>query len=276
MRKLILALILWPSLALAEGLPKPASTTVNDWAEVISPAVEDQLATTLADARRETGVHVVVVTMNDQADFGGAGQSLETYATNLFNAWGIGERTRNDGVLILVTPGRRAMRIELGTGFGSHWDETAKGIIDDTFLPAFAEGQIESGIRRGTDQVLDRIARPFVKDEKPSFGLGFFEIGFIAFVAAFIFGRSPWRWIGDRMTNFRACPSCGRRGLRRDHETEFEATADQPGQGATTTLCRYCAYRDRRDFVIPIPSSGSSSSGFGGGSSSGGGASGRW
>lgn len=275
MRRLILALVLWPSLLLAEGLPKPASDKVNDWASVLSPAVEAQLATSLAAARKETGVHVVVATMKDHADYGGAGQSLEAYATNLFNAWGIGDRTRNDGVLILVTPGQRAMRIELGTGFGSHWDETAKGIIDDTFLPAFAEGQIETGIRRGTDQVLARIARPFAKGEKPHSAFPM-ELLLFAGIAALVVVANSQRWIGDRFTGFRACPNCGRRGLHRGHETEKEASADRAGTGITTTLCRHCDYRDQRDFVIPIRSSGSSSSGFGGGRSSGGGASGRW
>jgi uncharacterized protein len=256
-------------------LPDPVSDKVNDWAEVLSRQDEARLTASLASARAETEVHVVVVTVPDHADFGGAGESLETYVTRLFNAWGIGDRGRNDGIMVLVTPARRAIRIELGRGYGTHWEETAKGIIDDTFLPAFAEGEIAGGIQRGSDQVLNRIARPFAKGDGP--GTGFpFEIGFIALVAAIIFGRRGWRWAGDQMTRLRACPNCGRRGLHREHVTDADATTTTQGQGTTLTQCRFCDHQDRRFFVIPATDSkGSSGSGFGGGRSSGGDASGR-
>lgn len=285
MRNLILALILWPSLALAEGLPKPTSDKVNDWAEVISPGVEAQLATTLADARRETGVHVVVVTMKDHANFGGAGQSIETYATNLFNAWGIGDRNRNDGVLILVTPGRRAMRIELGRGFGIDWDDTAKGIIDDTFLPAFAEGQIETGIRRGTDQVLTRIARPFAKGDGPGSVFDMVEpylgyAGLCLLGVLFWFFSKALPWFGQpRLT---PCPHCLRTGVSEVKVTSVAATEEHEGQGLTMIQCKFCDFAERTPFVIPASADRDSSSGrsgsgnFGGGRSSGGGASGRW
>lgn len=274
MRRILLALILLPVLAFAGPVPKPTSDTVNDWAGVISADDEKALSANLAQARRETGVHVVVVTMNDHADQGGAGESLESYATRLFNDWGVGDAKRHDGVMVLVTPGQRAMRIELGRGFGTEWDGTAKAIIDDTFLPAFKKGEIESGILRGTDEVLERIARRFAKGEKPSERLPLEAWLLVGFAVLFGVGSG----IGKLWASFQPCPQCGKRDLTHYTTTNIAPSVDSQGQGTRVTRCQHCGYMDRQFVVIPAirADRNSGGGGFGGGRSSGGGASGRW
>ena len=56
---------------------------------------------------------MTIITLESQAPYA-PDETLEEFATNLFNNWGIGDAARNDGILVLVLPDDRAMRIELG------------------------------------------------------------------------------------------------------------------------------------------------------------------
>lgn len=156
-----LVLLALPFAAAAQDYPPPGSDTVNDWAEVLPPEAEARIAASLRAARQETGVQVVLVTMARIADHGGAGQRLESYAKGLFNAWGVGDGQRNDGILVLVATEDRAMRIALGAGYDPVWDNAAQAAIDRGFLPGFRAGRMGAGIETGMDEVIARIARPF-------------------------------------------------------------------------------------------------------------------
>jgi uncharacterized protein len=273
--------------ALAGPLPEPVSETVNDWANVLPAADESRLSASLTAARRETGVHLVVVTIPSLADFGGAGETMETYATRLFNAWGVGAASRHDGIMVLVLPGEKAMRIELGRGYGVEWDQIAQDIVNGSFLPAFKDGQMAFGIESGTEQVLTRIAQPFGKGDQPDNALPtavILVMGVFGVIFFGIFGSVIWalagRWFGDGVARLRQCPSCGQRGLHREHPVEVAATRTLVGRGVTMTYCDHCDHVDRRTWVIPMvrdsENTPDNNNGFGGGSSSGGGASGRW
>lgn len=154
-------LILLPFAAVAQDYPAPLSDKVNDWAGVLSPEAVTRLETTLQAARDETGVHVVLVTMARLADHGGAGMRIDSYAKGLFNQWGVGDKARNDGVLILVATEDREIRVALGAGYDPVWDNAAQAAIDKGFLPDFRAGRIEAGIEAGVEQVIASIARPF-------------------------------------------------------------------------------------------------------------------
>lgn len=92
----ILVCILLPLATFAEVLPQPRTDAVSDFAEILPPAEEARIADLLRGIRDESGVHVVVVTMDRISNYGGWGQSFEAYATGLFNAWGIGDARRDD------------------------------------------------------------------------------------------------------------------------------------------------------------------------------------
>ncbi len=282
-RRLIWALLLLflPVAAMAQGLPKPSSDTVSDFAGLLSSAEEARLTTTLQKARDETGVHIVVVTMDRKASYGGSGQSIETYAKNLFNAWGIGDKNRNDGILILVAKGDREMRIALGTGFDAVYDGLAQRVIDRDMLPAFRDNRYAEGIQAGAQAVIDRLARPFASHNPPKAEIDY--SGLLLMLPYVLFGGLFGglvlrRQIGDVATRFRRCPRCGRKTLSRNRVVENAADETKAGYGVQTTLCSSCAYSEHDTYRIPQKSNGSSGSsgGFGGGSSSGGGASGRW
>ncbi|MDZ4391630.1 TPM domain-containing protein [Cypionkella sp.] len=277
----LLLLLFLPATALAQGMPQPLSDTVSDFADVLTPQQEITLSDTLQEARDETGVHIALVVLDFRAKYGGSGQSIETYAKNLFNAWGIGDKTRHDGILILVAQGDREMRIALGAGFDAVYDGLAQRVIDREMLPAFRDNRYAEGIQTGTQAVIDRLARPFASRNPPKVERDYtgllsalpFVLFFGVFAAAVL-----RRQIGDVATRFRACPTCGRKTLRRNRVVDTAANTMQAGRGTQTTRCSECDYSRRDSYEIPriTKSSSGSSGGFGGGRSSGGGASGRW
>ena len=91
-------------------LPKPAGP-VNDFADVITPPYEKKIGNLAKELFDKTGVDLVVVTMHDLG-----GDDHNEYATRLYNAWSIGKKGEDKGVLILVTVRERKMRVETGAG----------------------------------------------------------------------------------------------------------------------------------------------------------------
>ena len=285
------ALVLWlaPAPAVAQRIPQPLSDTVSDYTGTLDPMTADRLSDALAAGRADTGVHVVLAVIDRRSDHGGGGERIDAFATRWFNAWGIGDATRNDGVLILVAQGDREMRIALGAGYSPVWDNRAQRVIDSIMLPAFRQGQMETGIEAGVMATIDLIARPFAEGRPVSDTEGFpapdtgFDwtlllfLGTFASLMAFKFRRG----LADGLLILRRCPSCRARGLDRRSETLREAGETTRGEAREDLMCPACGHRSRSR-ILPIPpaearkAASSSSGGFGGGRSSGGGASGRW
>ena len=75
----------------------PATGYVNDYAGMLSPEEQTTLESTLTDFHAKYGGEVVVATINDLG-----GDAIENYANKLFREWGIGEKDKNNGVLLLI------------------------------------------------------------------------------------------------------------------------------------------------------------------------------
>lgn len=280
--RLLLLFFLLPLAALADGLPRPSSDTVSDFADLLPATDEAEVSALIRQIRDETGVHVVVVTMDRISDHGGWGKTLEAYATELFNQWGVGDRVRNDGIMLLVVPGTRETRIELGSGFASAYDARAQEVIDTAMLPRFRAGQMSQGILDGLTATRAQIIEPFIKGEWVGLGdlirtvlIGLGVVG--GAVGLGFAGKAAW-------IAYKRCPQCGQPTLVRDSEVIEHATRYSSGRGITHLNCPACGYKADRPYTISATgdnnrnssSGGGSSGGFGGGSSSGGGASGRW
>jgi len=273
MRRLIALFLLLPTLLWAQSYPDYESTTVNDFAGLLTPEAEARLDTQLSDLRKETGVEMTVVTLSRQAVFA-PDQTLEQFATGLFNHWGVGNAQSNDGVMVLVLHSDRAMRIELGDAYDRDWDRAAARVIDRAFLPAFREDRYQDGIEAGVSDTIRTIVMPFQDGSAAPSGssigdwvvkalFGVFGAGFLAVI------------FKDKFVKLKRCPSCGTRGLSRSRKVLRSASKTSTGDGEMTTRCANCTYLDVRPYTISRISSSSGSS-FGGGSSGGGGASGRW
>ncbi|MEC7761018.1 MAG: TPM domain-containing protein [Pseudomonadota bacterium] len=275
----ILALVacLWPTLATAQSWPVYENVYVNDYARLLPEDVETRIKRQLEVLREDTGVEATVLTLNTRGGFTPT-DTMEDFATGLFNEWGIGDAARNDGILILVLRDDREMRIELGSGYGSGFNREAQDIIDRVFLPEFRNDNYADGIEDGTDAVITRIARAHWNGQEPperndsNGDIVAWIIGILAVVGGVVAAFS--RKIIDR---FRTCPECGERGLNTLRNRLRAPTRTSTGRGEKITDCPHCGYHSVVPYTIPRVTSSSSSGGsFGGGSSSGGGASGRW
>lgn len=288
----LLAALAGPLAAQQTGtaLPQPVSDTVTDLAGLLTPDELARLDTTLRAARDETGVHVVVVAMDNIARHGGEGARIEDYAKTLFNSWGIGDATRNDGILILLAKGDRAVRVALGAGYDPIWDGAAQRAIDTAMLPPLRDGNPAGALQAGAEAVIDRIARPHSAGQELPADTGrdglpgwLVPVAMVAGFAVLAFRNL----IGDGLALLRRCPSCGHRGLHRDRVTTIPPVGEvPPGESSapdavpervTTTRCTACGWRreDRRK-ITPRKAGSRGGRGFGGGRSSGGGATGRW
>jgi len=266
----------------AKQYPDHKTLFVNDYANLLPAKTEQRVTDALTKLRRETGIEASVLTLDTRSDFAPS-TSLESFATGLFNDWGIGDAQRNDGILILVIHADREMRIELGSGYDRGYDYVAESVIDDFFLPHFRDGDYAVGIEAGTNATIREIAyrkadgQPPPKQKSNSGGLVFWIVGGVMLLVAVV--SFLGRRIADTMTRLKTCHKCGRKGgLRRFRSVITSATRNHSGTGRRVTRCTYCDYENETTYTIPRISSSSSSSGgsFGGGSSSGGGASGRW
>src|SRR5262245_9633897 len=125
---------------------------VNDFAGVLEPADAARARASAERVRRERGVPLVVATIESLAAQRAGDWSIERYATNLYNEWGIGNRGSNRGVLILVSVRDRKLRIATGAGLGN-MDGPARQVIDGTMVPRFRAGDMSGGIAAGVEAV---------------------------------------------------------------------------------------------------------------------------
>jgi len=152
------AACLWLAAASAWAAPRfpPLTGRVVDDAALLSPAAEQQITAELADLEAKTGRQLVVATVPDLQ-----GYEIEDYGYQLGRAWGIGDKVRNDGVVLLVAPKERRVRIEVGYGLeGVLTDALSNVIIQEKVLPAFREGRPEAGILAGAQALVAQLSLP--------------------------------------------------------------------------------------------------------------------
>ena len=127
----------------------PLSSRVVDAAHALSPGVPESLGAQLRVLESRTSHQLVVATVPSLG-----GRSLEDYANRLFRAWGLGGKDRNDGVLLLVAPTERKLRIEVGYGLeGVLPDAIAKTIIEEFMVPQLRAGRIDAAVTAGVEQI---------------------------------------------------------------------------------------------------------------------------
>jgi uncharacterized protein len=128
--------------------PSPA-TLVTDVAGVLTPEQKQALENKLVaiDDSSSNQIAVVIIPTLD-------GYPKEEYANKLFRAWGIGDKKKNNGVLLLIAINDRQIWIEVGYGLeGAIPDITALNIIDNDIKPAFKAGNYYEGINKATDNI---------------------------------------------------------------------------------------------------------------------------
>jgi uncharacterized protein len=152
----VLALVALAGAALAAPTFPPLSGRVVDAANLLSPEAEQGLTARLKTLEETSGRQMVVATIPDLQ-----GYPIEDYGYQLGRAWGIGDAKRDDGVLLIVAPNDRKVRIEVGYGLEPILtDSLSSVIIQSRIVPAFRSGDMEGGIVAGAEAVAAQLALP--------------------------------------------------------------------------------------------------------------------
>ncbi|WP_010410513.1 TPM domain-containing protein [Citromicrobium sp. JLT1363] len=150
---IVLAIALLALPAAAQELPPRPDGPVYDGANMIDDAVEAQLDERLRAYNRETGRSVIVATVPSLD-----GETVEGYAVELYETWGIGGEDTDEGALLLVAQEERKIRIEVGYGSTPTLTDAASGrIIRNTITPAFKQDDYTGGIVAGVAQMIEAL-----------------------------------------------------------------------------------------------------------------------
>jgi uncharacterized protein len=135
--------------AVAQQLPALTGRVVDD-AHILNPATRSSLETKLKDLEDKSGIQLVVATVPSLG-----GQEIEPYANDLARKWQLGQKQKDNGVLLLVAPNERKVRIETGYGLeGTLTDALSKVIIANAIVPRFKTNDYSGGIERGVDDIV--------------------------------------------------------------------------------------------------------------------------
>ena len=145
----ILAALLVGAAFAATNFPALTGRVVDD-AHILTPVATADLERKLADLEQKSQIQLVVATVPSLD-----GQEIEPYANALFRAWKLGEAKQNNGVLLLIAPKERRMRIEVGYGLeGTLTDAVSSIIIANAIAPRFKAGDYSGGVTRGVDDII--------------------------------------------------------------------------------------------------------------------------
>jgi uncharacterized protein len=155
---LLAALLLAAAMAAATEVPFLIGR-VTDNAEVLSEGTRRSMTVLLKAHEDSTGNQIAVLTVPTLD-----GEGIEEYALRVFEAWRLGQKGKDNGVLVVVVPNDRRMRIEVGYGLeGTLTDSLAGSIIRNVMTPRFKDGDYNSGVDAGVKAILDLLE----KGEKP-------------------------------------------------------------------------------------------------------------
>jgi uncharacterized protein len=135
----------------AEVIPAKPAKYFNDYAGVVSSATAARLNQTLEDFERSTSSQVVVV-IYPKMD---SESSVEDYSVRVAQAWGVGQKGKNNGAVLFVFIQDRKMYLQVGYGLeGAIPDALAKRIIEDEIKPRFRAGNFDAGLTAGVNAIL--------------------------------------------------------------------------------------------------------------------------
>ena len=145
------------------NLPRPTGH-VSDFANLLNPTTKQSLETILKEYRDKTSIEIAVVTVSSLE-----GLTVEEYTLNLAQKWGVGDKEKDNGIVLLVAPNERKMRIEVGYGMEPDLTDGSAGrIIRDTITPYFKESvqlsdqasknaKLTEGIVAGVGSILNHL-----------------------------------------------------------------------------------------------------------------------
>lgn len=154
---LALLLLLLPVLAASDAAaqPKfpPLTGQIVDDAGILSAADRNEILEMLRGLEGKSTDQVVVYTTKSLQ-----GYPIEDYGYQLGRAWGIGQKDKNNGIILIVAPNERKVRIEVGRGLEPQMTDLMSGlIINNVLLPAFRRGDFSGGVKAAVRDIRDTL-----------------------------------------------------------------------------------------------------------------------
>lgn len=154
---LLLTISFVPCVFAQEPSYPAASGYVVDQSGIIDSATKSRLEAWILELKQKTTAEVAVVTVNSTEPL-----TIEDYAVKLFQRFGIGQKGKDNGVLLLVAYKDRHMRIEVGYGLeGAITDAYSSRIINAIIAPEFKAGNFSEGIEKGTAAIVTLVAKEY-------------------------------------------------------------------------------------------------------------------
>lgn len=228
-------------------LPAPTGF-VNDFAGVLSAADRQRLEELSSSLEARTGVEMAIVTVRTTGD-----ESIQMYAVRLFEAWGIGKRGRDNGILVLAAMEDRRVWVEVGYGLeGVLPDGKVGAILDRHLVPAFKEGRYGDGLYACARALAAEIEAAPAEERQPrpagsapgaplTFPVLFTLAGGVVAVGLALA-------LARRLTP--RCPSCRAR-LRVREKVLVPATVLAAGAALVLYTCPRCGYQREKKRVLP-------------------------
>lgn len=157
MNTLLMSAILLCALPAQERYPaKPGPRDfILDEARLLTASDAEEIKKLCDEVLTKKRAPIVVVTIPSLAAYGAGQWPIERYAMNLMAEWGLGSENWNYGMLLLVSPGDRKVRIELGAGWPRSADDDRRRIMRELIIPRFKQGDYSKGIRDGVKGLHD-------------------------------------------------------------------------------------------------------------------------
>ncbi|MDX2024563.1 MAG: TPM domain-containing protein [Deltaproteobacteria bacterium] len=145
----IIGVIAWVGIAQAAPVPT-LSRRVEDQAGVLSAQQQQELESTLAAYEQRTGHQFALLTVKSLD-----GSPLEEFSIQVADAWKLGDKQRDDGLLVLLAVQERRVRVEVGYGLeGVITDAVSRQVIDNQMKPHFRSGDYAGGLMAGFDALM--------------------------------------------------------------------------------------------------------------------------
>ncbi|MFO7828926.1 MAG: TPM domain-containing protein [Bacteroidales bacterium] len=164
-KKILLILLAFISLQVyAQEFPEKTGRIVNDYANFLNPSEQNALEQKLVNFSNETSTQIAVAIVPDLHGYDPA-----SYAYELGERWGVGQKGKNNGILLLVKPKTDTKgQVFIATGYGVEGavpDAIAKRIVENEILPNFRQGQYYKGLDQALNTIIGLTKGEFTSDE---------------------------------------------------------------------------------------------------------------
>ena len=158
------------------------SGRVVDEAGLLSAAVRQRIDGELAALERETGDQVAVLILESLG-----GEPLEDYSVRVAQTWKLGQKGKDNGILLLISRDDRKLRIEVGYGLeGTMTDLRSNEVIDQVIRPRFQQGDFDGGVEQGVDAIVKVLRGQPLPARPAAPTIGMMPIG-MRIIFAFVF-----------------------------------------------------------------------------------------